>query len=25
MMQLMPNTTDIQPKFSTAVYQSLVN
>jgi CubicO group peptidase (beta-lactamase class C family) len=25
MIQLMPNTTDIQPKFSTAVYQTLVN
>ena len=25
MMQLMPNATDIQPKFSTAVYQALVN
>ncbi len=25
MMQLMPNGTDIQPKFSTAVYQALVN
>src|SRR5437763_10440801 len=25
MIQLMPNATDIQPKFSTAVYQSLVN
>ena len=25
MMQTMPNTTDIQPKFSTAVYQALVN
>ena len=25
MIQLMPNATDIQPKFSTLVYQSLVN
>ena len=25
MMQLMPNTTDIQPKFMTSVYQALVN
>ncbi len=25
MLQLMPNATDIQPKFSTAVYQALVN
>lgn len=25
MIQLMPNATDIQPKFSTAVYQALVN
>jgi len=25
MMQLMPNATDIQEKFKTAVYQSLVN
>jgi CubicO group peptidase (beta-lactamase class C family) len=25
MMQLMPNTTDIQPKFYTSVYQALVN
>ena len=25
MIQLMPNTTDIQPKFSTAVYQALLN
>ena len=25
MMQTMPNTTDIQPKFMTAVYQALVN
>lgn len=25
MMQTMPNATDIQPKFSTAVYQALVN
>ena len=25
MLQLMPNTTDIQPKFMTSVYQALVN
>lgn len=25
MIQLMPNATDVQPKFSTAVYQALVN
>jgi CubicO group peptidase (beta-lactamase class C family) len=25
MIQLMPNTTDIQAKFSTAVYQSLID
>jgi hypothetical protein len=25
MMQLMPNATDIQPKFMTSVYQALVN
>jgi CubicO group peptidase (beta-lactamase class C family) len=25
MIQLMPNATDIEPKFSTAVYQALVN
>jgi CubicO group peptidase (beta-lactamase class C family) len=25
MIQLIPNATDIQPKFSTAVYQALVN
>jgi CubicO group peptidase (beta-lactamase class C family) len=25
MIQLMPNATDIQPKFSAAVYQALVN